>query len=187
MHPSFGPTNYAFSTGTGIGGGTPIKTDGVFYVNSETHLSDIIDGTSNTIAISESNLGESGNASRDPQTAYKSTFAAPLSDNACRAFNTWNYADPRGFSWVNGEYRNGLFNTYYPPNSTMPDCLTPFPGGGPPMVCTPFGFKTARSRHPGGVNIMRADGSTAFLGQEIELKVWREISTRMGREVTDAF
>jgi len=79
IHQSFGPTNYAVCTGTGIDGGTPNKTDGVFYVNSRTRITDITDGSSNTIALSESLLGDSGDAFRDPETAYRFTFGAPLS------------------------------------------------------------------------------------------------------------
>ena len=183
LHPSFGPTNYAVCTGTGIGGGTPIDTDGVFYVNSRTQLSDILDGTSHTLALSESLLGESGPQSRDPNTAYRFTFSAPLSDAACSGAPTWNFTDPRGFSWVNGEYRNGLYNHYYPPNATIADCISAKIGGTPDVIFTPFGWKTARSRHPGGVNALRADGSTISIANEIDVAIWRALSTRNGSEV----
>jgi len=182
LHPSFGPTNYAVCTGSGSGGGTPIKTDGVFFVNSKTTVSDITDGASNTVALSESILGQSGQNGRDPQSNYRFTFSAPLNDFLCRISPTWNFADPRGFSWVNGEYRTTLYNHYLPPNSTTPDCLSPLLSGGPDVIFTPYGFRTARSRHLGGVNALRADGSLTFIGQEIDLQVWRSISTRMGRE-----
>ncbi len=53
----FGPTNYTMCAGTGLGGGTPFNTDGLYYVNSQTQLKDITDGLSKTIAVSESILG----------------------------------------------------------------------------------------------------------------------------------
>jgi prepilin-type N-terminal cleavage/methylation domain-containing protein len=65
--PEFGPTNYAVSTGTGIGGGTPVETDGVFYVNSTTKIDDISDGTTHTAIISESILGRASMAGRDSE------------------------------------------------------------------------------------------------------------------------
>jgi type II secretory pathway pseudopilin PulG len=182
LHPSFGPTNYAFCAGSGAGGGTPIKTDGVFYVNSETKLPDIFDGTSNTTALSESLLGDAGQNSRLTPTAYKFTFVAPLTDAACAAAGIWNYTDPRGFSWANGEYRNGLYNHYYAPNSLQADCMSSLIGGGLEVTFTPFGYKAARSRHPGGVNTMRCDGAISFVTSQIDMTVWRALSTRMGRE-----
>ncbi len=60
LHQNFAPTNYAMCTGTGMGGGTPLDTDGVFFVNSKTGFKDILDGSSNTLAVSESLLGVSG-------------------------------------------------------------------------------------------------------------------------------
>ena len=183
LNPKFGPTNYAFCTGTGIDGGTPIKTDGVFYVNSQTKLSDISDGTANTIALSESILGEAGPQARDPKTGYRFTFVAPLTDANCANVLTWNYTDPRGFSWVNGEYRNGLYNHYYMPNSSTADCMSAKIGGGPEVNFTPFGWKTARSLHRSGVNVLKADGSTAFLSEDITPEVWRATATRKGSDL----
>jgi len=178
LHPSFGPTNYAVCTGTGIDGGTPNDTDGAFYVNSETHLSDITDGTSNTLALSESLLGEAGAQNQQPETAYRFAFSSPLSDAACAGAPTWNYTDPRGFSWANGEYRNALYNHYYTPNSETADCMGVRIFGSPDIVYTPFGWKTARSHHTGGVNAMRADGSCVFISDQIDASVWRALSTR---------
>src|SRR5262249_44297006 len=40
----FGPTNYGACTGTGLNGGSPFTTDGIFYANSKTRLTDILDG-----------------------------------------------------------------------------------------------------------------------------------------------
>ena len=187
LHVNFGPTNYAFCTGSGVGGGTPLDTDGVFYVNSKTRLGDIVDGTSQTLILSESILGEPGMQNTNPQVGYRFVFSAPLSDAACSAAAVWNYTDPRGFSWANGEYRNGLYNHYYPPNSGQADCIGVFLGGGFPAIYTPFGWKTARSRHTRGVNGLKADGSVSFVSDTIDPSIWRAISTRSGGEVTAAW
>lgn len=184
LHPSFAPTNYATCTGSGLGGGTPLDTDGVFYVNSKTAIGDILDGSSNTIVLSESILGGSGDSQRRPETGYKFTFIAPLSDFACNvAVASWNYADPRGFSWANGEYRTTLYNHHLPPNSETHDCISPLMTGGPDRIYTPFGWRGARSRHRAGVNVMRADSSLTFISNSIDTFIWRSLSTRSGNEV----
>lgn len=38
--------------------------------------------------------------------------------------------------------------------------------------------QAARSRHPGGVNVLAGDGSVRFLGDNIELEVWRNLGAR---------
>ncbi len=183
LHPSFGPTNYAMCSGSGTNGGSPLSADGVFYVNSNTRIRDITDGTSNTIAASESILGASGSTKRDSVNAYGFTFVTPLTENACRTPLAWNYTDPRGFAWVSGEYRCALYNHYYGPNSATVDCLGVRLAGGPDTVFTPFGWRAARSRHTGGVMVLRTDSSVTFLNNQIELPTWRALSTRASAEI----
>lgn len=187
LSPNFGPANYQFNAGTGLSGGSPWETDGLFFVNSKIRFADIVDGTSNTIAISESILGVAGMQNTDPRTAYRFSFFAPLTEAACEGSVLWNYTDPRGFSWANGEYRNSLYNHRLMPNSETPDCIGVYFGGGFQRIYTPFGWKAARSRHSGGVNVMRADGSATFVSDSVDPSVWRAVSTRSGGEITPEF
>lgn len=181
--PDFGPTNYQFCTGTGIDGGTPFDTDGLFFVNSRTRTSAIGDGLSHTVAASESLLGSTDEGNRDPETAYRFTFVTPLNPTAVSAAPAWNYTDGRGFSWANGEYRTTLYNHYLRPNSDEHDCIAAKLTGGPETIYTPFGWKAARSYHRGGVNVLRADGSTDFTDDAIDLVLWRSLATRSGGEI----
>ena len=41
---------------------------------------------------------------------------------------------------------------------------------------------TSRSYHPGGVNVVLMDGSTHFIDDQVELRVWQAMSTRSGQE-----
>ncbi len=196
-HALFAPTNYAGCAGSGINGGTPFHdegVDGTFYINSETRFADMRDGSSNTVILSESILGTGPTSSTDPaviagnhQTAYRFVGGAPLSDSACQGATRFNLSDLRGFSWANGEYRCTLYNHYYPPNSTTPDCLGVTFDPNPARLYTGYGWRTARSFHTGGVYVVLGDGSVRFVSENINLDTWRGLSTRAGREVLGEF
>jgi prepilin-type processing-associated H-X9-DG protein len=58
--------------------------------------------------------------------------------------------------------------------------------GGPVQTrYTPYGWRTARSRHPGGVNVMYADGSLRFVSDSIALQAWQALATIAGDEAID--
>jgi hypothetical protein len=186
VSPDFGPTNYAMCAGSGMGGGTPRDTDGVFFMNSQTTLSKITDGLSKTSLVSESLLGQPLDGTyHDPRTEYKFAFGSPISDTVCGAANQWNMSDPRGFSWANGEFRCGLYNHYYSPNSPTPDCMGVQLGGGVQFQFTPYGWRAARSAHAGGVNVILADSSLQFVADAIDLDVWHGLSTIAGQEAVE--
>jgi prepilin-type N-terminal cleavage/methylation domain-containing protein/prepilin-type processing-associated H-X9-DG protein len=184
---TFGPTNYAMCAGSGIGGGTPRDTDGICFMNSQVTPARITDGLSKTALASESLLGRPLQGSyHDPRYEYKFAFGSPISDNICNSANQWNTSDPRGFSWANGEFRCGLYNHYYTPNSATPDCMGVQLGGGVTASFTPFGWRTARSAHPGGVNLLLADGSLQFIADSIDSAVWLALSTIAGEEASES-
>jgi prepilin-type N-terminal cleavage/methylation domain-containing protein/prepilin-type processing-associated H-X9-DG protein len=181
----FGPTNYAGCNGTGLNGGTPIATDGIFYVNSATKLSQIVDGSSKTALYSESRLSNSppnNAAPYDPRVDYHFLIAAPLTDSLCASAISWNYTDGRGFSWADGEFRCAMYNHYQTPNSSVFDCMGVTLFGGTQMEYTPYGWRAARSNHPGGVNVAFADGGVHFVTDDIALAVWQAYATRAGNE-----
>jgi prepilin-type processing-associated H-X9-DG protein len=187
VSPIFGPTNYAGCAGSG-GDGTPYDTDGLFFINSRTRPKDVSDGLSKTIAFSESLLGDSASTNRTtvtPANAYRFIMSAPLSEASCAATAVWNFSDPRGFSWANGEYRTTLYNHRYPPNATTMDCMgvlmSPAQGSMDRLYAA-YGWRAARSRHPGGVNVAMADGAMRFVRDEIDPVVWKAAATRAGGE-----
>jgi prepilin-type processing-associated H-X9-DG protein len=184
----FGPTNYAGCTGSGVGGGTPFETDGIYGINSRTRPREIRDGLSKTVAFGESILGAGSKAttSRDgiePATGYGFTFTAPLTEPACSRPFYYNFTDLRGFSWANGEYRTTLFNHARPPNSEALDCLSA-------LMTTPdksrmyagYGWRAARSRHRGGVNVALADGAVRFMADAVDPAEWQAWATIAGSE-----
>ena len=120
----------------------------VFDSNRVTTIADIRDGTSNTMCMAESLTGT-------PTCA-------------------------RGFAWSDQPTGAMLF-TELAPNSPLPDRCPPFSGGGyatwncplPDAPETPGdGYTTdncsARSHHPGGVQVLMTDGSVHFIGNSID-------------------
>jgi prepilin-type N-terminal cleavage/methylation domain-containing protein/prepilin-type processing-associated H-X9-DG protein len=182
VSPLFAPTNYAACAGTGVNGGSPVTADGIFYINSHTRAEQIPNGLSHTALLSESILGtKDGSASaNNPLVDYKFTLSTPLTDGACASTNQWNESDGRGFAWACGEFRCALYNHYYLPNQDVPDCLGAGLGGGVKAEFIDYGWRTARSRHPGGVNLVMADGSVSFIDNGIALPVWQAMASRTG-------
>ncbi len=86
------------------------------------------------------------------------------------------------------------FMTLYTPNSgidsTQCGATTDPVGNNEPAPCEPAGwdfnipvYMSARSRHPGGVNILFGDGSVHFVVDNIDIDLWRAQSSMDGDEV----
>jgi prepilin-type N-terminal cleavage/methylation domain-containing protein/prepilin-type processing-associated H-X9-DG protein len=182
VESGWGPTNYAACAGSGVGGGTPLQTDGIFYVNSQTRAPQITAGLSNTALMSESILGRQygttvpSPAQADPTIDYKYVSNSPLTTALCNASTTFNFTDPRGYAWASGEFRCGMYNHYYPPNSPQCDCMGVVLFGTISTEFTDYGWRAARSRHTGGVNVGFADGSVRFVADTVSPTVWQSIS-----------
>jgi hypothetical protein len=100
-----------------------------------------------------------------------------------------SFSDFRGS--VRGE--NAFFSTYYEPNTPNPDELmvASYCQNTPQAPCiaenAPAGYAiriSARSLHPGGVNMVRGDGSVIFVSQTIDRKIWRATGTSQGYETS---
>ncbi|MCE9525132.1 MAG: DUF1559 domain-containing protein [Planctomycetales bacterium] len=187
-------TNYRACQGSGIlFGGTlqtnPSKQDygvplpnGVFYQKSATPFGEITDGLSNTAAFSEHIRGDGDNTQAnermdtfEPGTQPKTPDQA-LAD--CLAVN-WQdlskqgYSDV-GFPWLEGYHSTSLYYHVGGPNSRS--CMYPSN-----RIMT-----SANSNHPNGVNVTLCDGSVRFVGNSVNLQVWRRIGSRDGNDPVNA-
>ena len=137
-----------------------IDLDGVMYGLKKTRLTDITDGTSNTLILSELLQGSDAVAGGH---------------------------DVRGRMW-NTVHAGTTFTTLYPPNSTVGDNTMTYCGAVVGAPCSASqtltnAFSLARSKHTGGVNATRADGSVRFVTNSVNPGTWLAMGTRAGNEV----
>jgi prepilin-type N-terminal cleavage/methylation domain-containing protein len=157
--------NYALCGGSDYFnvGGAPnrAKANGTFVAVTPNRITDISDGTSNTLISSELIL----------------TIDPPGAD------------DVRG-RYYNSRHGGVLFSTRMPPNSdTVPDQMQ-FCVSGIRTPCTWTAtnvFVLPRSLHTGGVNTGLGDGSVRFISNSVDPVTFRALGSRNGGEVAGDF
>lgn len=174
--------NTAYAGNRGVG--ERITPDsGVFLSASKSYRSkDIADGRSRTIALSEWVPGPVSITERD---AKGSVFLTPSKLNGeenllpflqeCKELNPWvaslNQND-KGINWMLGGYRHTLYNHMMTVNQSS--CVSE----GRAME----GAYSASSRHHNGANSLFMDGHSRFMTNDIQIEVWRALSTPAGNE-----
>ena len=164
---------------------TPDSGNGVFPEGRGVRISQLVDGLSHTVAFSERVRGSAGPSTDPERDIFKRYGIVNTADQlliACR-IAARSSATGQGFTasgkwWFWTGRERTLYNHAQSPNGSIPDCSY---GGMTPMI----DMATARSRHPGAVNVMMADGSTRFVSSSINQDVWRGLGTRNGRELVD--
>jgi prepilin-type N-terminal cleavage/methylation domain-containing protein len=148
------------------------QCSGVFGHSTFTKLAWITDGTSNTIAVSETLRGDNNPATlQDNYISTSSTSANAQDVTTCQALAP--NASDRGLSWIGGQPQYNMFSTNRVPNDVLYDCRAPNYG------CTNM---AARSAHPGGVVVGICDGSVQFMSQNIDLLTYQALGTKSGGE-----
>lgn len=162
-------------------------TDGPFHYLSWLKIADILDGTSNTIAMSERcqivNRQAKGNTAHNITGFINFEVGQPDHPEVCLAAAPGGVFPPdvdltnshAGECAFNGGPQWNIFNTILPPNG--PSCVEIG------EVYRASGIFSAGSRHPGGVNAVFLDGSVHFISETINLETWNGLGTRSGGEV----
>ncbi len=165
--------NYAANNGIGPMTETTApnttRPQGVFMLNSKYKLTDITDGTTNTVFVSE---------------LIKVPGSIPTTAQVNPGGNDW-----RGVM----HYSEGpLYQHNYTPNSLVPDqvrqgmcvsipeapCLGTTTSWNPKLIVF-----TSRSRHAGGVNVLMGDASVRFASNNISLVTWQALSSPQKGEI----
>jgi prepilin-type N-terminal cleavage/methylation domain-containing protein/prepilin-type processing-associated H-X9-DG protein len=192
---NFGTANpcVAFSTGLFV----------YYYSNG---IQQVTDGTSNTIAYAESLVGDPGTFSplhrndsvtnvgasasgAVPDASAGNTYQTLIIPALQQCTNAFAIAQPgasqaydSGNRWGWGSMGITLFNTVVTPNSKQA------PWNSCKSTCNNCGgddanFANSQSNHPGGVNVLMADGSAKFIKDSINPQSWMALGTKGGGEV----
>ncbi|WP_347246033.1 DUF1559 domain-containing protein [Thermogutta sp.] len=201
-----GDNNYVFCWGDDISVDWRGRANprGIFGGDSFLSFSDILDGTSNTLAASEvvvskrsddrvthgnyvENVGD-GNLRQNPSQCL--AFKGPNNT----IVNAPQIGELRGVNWAWGTSVVTGFNTVLPPNSI--GCKGFWSEWGSDHVMPPDSY------HPGGVNALLADGSVRFISETINTGdltrpeptggpspygVWGALGSRAGSESISGF
>jgi prepilin-type N-terminal cleavage/methylation domain-containing protein/prepilin-type processing-associated H-X9-DG protein len=181
--------SYRGNVGTGLSMVTtaehPDSGNGFFLELNVSYPARIVDGLSHTAAFSErlrgSNRPTTPVPSRDSFFLPVITLTADDLLKGCRIAarpsDNPAYATGGQFWFWTGKERT-LYTHTETPNGAVPDCTW---GG----AMTTAGMITARSLHPGGVNVLMGDGTVRFVPDGIAQAVWRGFGTRNGGELVD--
>ncbi len=143
--------------------GIDLETDGAFYLEVGRGLNEFTDGLS--------------------MTALGSELLAGRVDTGDSVYDT----DHRG-RWVMPFEGGAAYSHQTTPNSSvsdvMPYCCVSFPD----MPCVVQGgledeYYAARSKHPGGVNVLFGDGHVEFHTDSVDLIIWQALATVSNGEV----
>jgi prepilin-type N-terminal cleavage/methylation domain-containing protein/prepilin-type processing-associated H-X9-DG protein len=188
-------TNYLFSTGSKIetGGCNTVArgANGVIVHDVGRRITDLADGTSNTILVGEYIPGvDAANgfkavsainvANRDfPTQAELDVIAAAPAARVLTNNGRW---------WAWHSHTNALFNTAAPPNWKCQNGAGGAGVGGAGLAWDScVGIVPARSMHTGGVNVCLTDGSVRFVRDSITLLTWQLLGNAMDGRVPGDF
>jgi prepilin-type N-terminal cleavage/methylation domain-containing protein/prepilin-type processing-associated H-X9-DG protein len=149
------------------------RPDGLLYFRSTERIASVTDGTAFTALVTERlrGWGLASNGRTQLSSKTLSQFEAGLACEPGDAF--W-----RNYGLLGGSLSTALLNFTRPPNSRTPSCLT-----SGTFTEIYLGYEDASSAHPGGVNVLFADGSVRFIKDSVNSQSWAGLATRAGGEV----
>ncbi len=173
---------------------------GLFGNEAAFGVADCKDGTSSTIAFSESltseatprvnqrgnstgNIGSNMAANQlDVSTMVNGVAAVKNDLQLCSTRYQTSFGGGNGSRWGNGAMGYSIFNTVATPNATKwgacrMDCC---------VQAQHAHYINAMSYHSGGVNVVFGDGSVKFIKDTIAMPTWWSLGTKANGEVVSS-
>lgn len=191
--PEHYPLSYAYNAGVWFvfDANNNQVGEGMFTAASARQLRDCLDGLSNTLAFAEVKAWTP--YYRDLEMIGE--IDQPTNATDICALGGAFKVDTGHTEWVDGRVHQAGFTTAFTPNAqvlcqesgiTYDVDFTNFREGksfsGSPLPRT-YAAVTSRSYHEGGVGVAMMDGSVQFITESIDGQLWKDLSTRAGREI----
>jgi prepilin-type N-terminal cleavage/methylation domain-containing protein/prepilin-type processing-associated H-X9-DG protein len=187
--------NYMFSIGSArdMNYDDRFETDGLFWTGAFAKLAKCTDGSSNTVMVAETILGDKqlspdmplrqpirrianwvGTSANANGRGYFANGTLISNPNLLSIFPSIvnSYRGNRGESWIRGVPHATTINGYLTPNHRIPDIG--FHGRG---------FYAARSMHGSGAQLGFADGSVRFIANSVDELAYRNTFSANGGEI----
>ena len=204
------PNPFGFTPTTNYSTVQKPSSTGMFAYWVSYGIQNASDGTSNTIIFAESLVGDAGGGSNSSISNRNNSVVNVTSNTATAAeaydASSLSYqnviipaiqqclqtklsgaagtlATDNGNRWAWGAVGMTLFNTVIPPNGAQfNDCRDSC------KSCSPDDslFSNVQSSHPGGANVLMADGSARFIKNSIGPQTWMALGTKDVGEVVSA-
>ncbi len=190
--PFLYPTSYGFNYGPWyvFDPVTKIPGEGLFFPNSFLRLSQITDGMSSTLLVSEVKAWTPYFRNGGAATDHAPNTVAEL---AAIATSGTDFKDTAHTEWPDGRVHHTGFTTTFPPNTRVAmmfigrllDCdYNSWQEGRNGEQGRPtYAAITARSYHTGLVHAALADGSIRSFSNATHMTTWRALGSREGGEV----
>lgn len=187
--PAHYPLNYAVNRGVWFLHDPRSQAigEGAFGMGQPLGPADFRDGLSQTVALAEVRAWQpyfrNAGLAADP--------GMPAPTDLCGLGGQFK-ADSGHTEWVDARAHQTGFTAVFGPNTKVPCTISGVlydidwtnQQEGKSATTPTWAAVTARSYHPAGLNIAMMDGSVRFVGDTIQLDVWRAMITRAGSEPT---
>ena len=196
--PKCYPLNYGLNFGTWFIWDPVINRggNGAFYPNSRVRIRDIRDGTSQTLMASEvlayNRYARNTGTGWSPDAPPSVTQLTALASGAQGSSDQWKGTGHT--EWPDGHAHHTGFTTVFTPNTMVG--FTDSAGvrhdidycsqiAGRDLTNPTYSAVTSRSYHEGVVHCAFMDGRVRTIGENIDRRVWRALSTIANNEVVD--